>query len=115
MVAIGSFAALISLIILFSKWRKIDLTSKHQFLLFMMLSTPLGFIAIEAGWIVTEVGRQPWIIYEILRTADSVSPMPGLHYSLFLFLGLYSSLAFMVGWLMFRQFKQFNLTDGKNV
>jgi len=115
MVAIGSFAALIGLIILFSKWRKFDLTSKHQFLLFMMLITPLGFIAIEAGWIVTEVGRQPWIIYEILKTADSVSPMPGLHYSLFLFLGLYSFLVFMVGWLMFRQFKQFNLTDGKNV
>ncbi len=38
----------------------------------------MGFIAIEAGWTVTEVGRQPWIIYGVLRTADAVTPMPGL-------------------------------------
>lgn len=115
MVGIGSFAMLLGLIFAFSKWKKIDLTVHRFFLLVMVLSTPLGFIAIEAGWIVTEVGRQPWIIYQILRTADSVSPMPGLHYSLFLFLGLYSFLASMVSWLMYRQFKQFNLTDGKHV
>ena len=42
------------------------------------LATPLGFIAIEAGWTVTEVGRQPWIIYGVMRTADAVTPMPGL-------------------------------------
>ena len=35
-------------------------------------------IAIEAGWVVTEVGRQPWIVYNIVRTADAVTPMPGL-------------------------------------
>ena len=38
----------------------------------------MGFIAIEAGWTVTEVGRQPWIVYGVLRTADAVTPMPGL-------------------------------------
>ena len=41
-------------------------------------SAPLGFIAIEAGWTVTEVGRQPWVVYGVLRTADAVTPMPGL-------------------------------------
>jgi cytochrome d ubiquinol oxidase subunit I len=41
-------------------------------------ATPLGFVAIEAGWIVTEMGRQPWIIHGIMRTADAVTPMPGL-------------------------------------
>ena len=38
----------------------------------------MGFIATEAGWVVTEVGRQPWIIQGVLRTADAVTPMPGL-------------------------------------
>ncbi|MGV1014899.1 MAG: cytochrome ubiquinol oxidase subunit I [Methyloceanibacter sp.] len=40
-------------------------------------SWPLGFIAVLAGWFVTEVGRQPWTVYGILRTADSVSPVAG--------------------------------------
>ena len=35
---------------------------------------PLGFVAVLAGWITTEVGRQPWTVYGLLRTADSVSP-----------------------------------------
>lgn len=43
----------------------------------LVLLTPVGFVALEAGWIVTEVGRQPWIVYRILRTADAVTPVPG--------------------------------------
>ncbi len=43
-----------------------------------ILMGPSGILAMEAGWIVTEVGRQPWVIYGILRTKDAVTPMPGL-------------------------------------
>jgi cytochrome d ubiquinol oxidase subunit I len=39
-----------------------------------MLVSPLGFVAVLAGWITTEVGRQPWTVYGLLRTANSVSP-----------------------------------------
>lgn len=42
------------------------------------LSGPLGFLALEAGWAVTEVGRQPWIVYGIVRTGDAVTPVTGL-------------------------------------
>src|SRR5690606_40567699 len=38
---------------------------------------PLGFIAILAGWFVTEQGRQPWLVYGHLRTVDGISPVPG--------------------------------------
>jgi cytochrome d ubiquinol oxidase subunit I len=38
-----------------------------------------AIVAMEAGWVTTEVGRQPWIVYDILRTADAVSPAPGLY------------------------------------
>ena len=41
---------------------------------FGAVSTALGFIAVIAGWVTTEVGRQPWTVYGLLRTADSVSP-----------------------------------------
>jgi cytochrome d ubiquinol oxidase subunit I len=44
------------------------------FLRLCQLTAPLGFIAVIAGWITTEVGRQPWTVYGVLRTADSVSP-----------------------------------------
>jgi cytochrome d ubiquinol oxidase subunit I len=41
-----------------------------------MALTPAGFVAVLAGWFVTEVGRQPYIVYGILRTADAASPVP---------------------------------------
>lgn len=47
------------------------------FLRLMTLSAPAGFVAILAGWVVAEVGRQPWVVYGLLRTADAVSPVPG--------------------------------------
>jgi cytochrome d ubiquinol oxidase subunit I len=59
--------------------------------------TPLGFIAIEAGWTVTEVGRQPWIIYGVLRTKDAVSPMPGLIWPMAVTLLLYGTLT-VIAW-----------------
>ena len=62
-----------------------------------------GFIAIEAGWTVTEVGRQPWIIYGVMRTAEAVTPMPGLVVPFLLFTLLYIFLATMVLWLLMRQ------------
>ena len=66
-------------------------------------SVPLGMIAIEAGWVVTEVGRQPWIIYGVMRTKDAVTPVPGMAYHFYLFLVLYLSLAAATVWLFKRQ------------
>ncbi len=64
---------------------------------------PLGVVAIEAGWIVTEVGRQPWIIYNVMRTADAVTPVPGMVYHFYMFLALYLTLAVATAWLLRRQ------------
>jgi cytochrome d ubiquinol oxidase subunit I len=64
---------------------------------------PFGFLAIEAGWTVTEVGRQPWIVYGILRTADTVTPMPGLIVPFLGFSLLYCFLGAIVVWLLYRQ------------
>ncbi len=54
------------------------LTASRSFMTACVAGGPLGFIAIEAGWIVTEVGRQPWIIQGIMRTEEAVTPAPGL-------------------------------------
>jgi cytochrome d ubiquinol oxidase subunit I len=45
-----------------------------MFLRICLVLSPLGFVAVIAGWVVTETGRQPWTIYKVLRTAESVTP-----------------------------------------
>ena len=55
------------------RWRK-RLYESPFFLHLMQLTMPLGFVAVIAGWFTTEVGRQPWTVYGLLRTADSVTP-----------------------------------------
>jgi cytochrome d ubiquinol oxidase subunit I len=57
---------------------------------------PLGFIALEAGWVVTEAGRQPWVIYKVMRTADAVTPVTDIWGSLLLFSLLYAALAVLL-------------------
>jgi cytochrome d ubiquinol oxidase subunit I len=77
MVGIGSWLALLALWAGALWWRG-RLFDSHLFLRALLASTALGFVAIEAGWIVTEVGRQPWIVQGVMRTSDAVTPMPGL-------------------------------------
>lgn len=103
MVGIGLLLALAGLLfLLFSAWWKQTL-SKQWWLIFLAFLTPLGFIAVEAGWTVTEVGRQPWIIYGIMKTKDAVSPMPGLQYSFYTISVVYLLLTGILVWLMRRQ------------
>jgi cytochrome bd ubiquinol oxidase subunit I len=73
------------------------------FLKVLVLSAPLGFIAIETGWTVTEVGRQPWIIYGVMRTSEAVTPMPGLMVPFITFTLLYIFLAVITVFLLLRQ------------
>ncbi|MGH2575828.1 MAG: cytochrome ubiquinol oxidase subunit I [Ignavibacteria bacterium] len=105
MVASGSFLAIVSITFLFINWRKPYLLYNKKYLKLIAFSMPLGFIALEAGWTLTEVGRQPWIIYGIMKTSEAVTSMPGLIYPLMLFTGIYLLLSFIVTWLLVRQIK----------
>ena len=58
----------------------------------IVLCGPLGFLALEAGWVVTEVGRQPWVIYGVMRTADAATPVGDVWASLALFTTVYTGL-----------------------
>ncbi|UJH92039.1 cytochrome ubiquinol oxidase subunit I [Antarcticibacterium sp. 1MA-6-2] len=107
MVGIGTLLMVAGLIYFISLKKKSWFKSKIYWLLFIVLA-PMGFIAIEAGWVVTEVGRQPWIIHKIMRTKDAVTPMPGMEYSFYMYVVLYSILAITVTWLMNRQIKALN-------
>lgn len=100
MIAAGTALAGIGAAFLFMRrWRPAWL-DHPRFLKLIAASTPLGFLAVEAGWTVTEVGRQPWIIYGVLRTRDAVTPMPGLVWPLIFMLVVYTILSLVILWIM---------------
>jgi Cytochrome bd-type quinol oxidase, subunit 1 len=102
MVGLGTFLALVSLWVLVTRWRKRVVAENRWLLRAVALAGPMGFICIEAGWTVTEVGRQPWIVYGIVRTADAVTPMPGLVVPFITFTVLYCFLGVIVVWLLYQ-------------
>ncbi|HEY4325544.1 MAG TPA: cytochrome ubiquinol oxidase subunit I [Mucilaginibacter sp.] len=105
MIAIGSVMMLIGILYFVALWKKRSWLSKTWFLDLFILATPFGFIAVEAGWTVTEVGRQPWIIQGVMRTIDAVTPMPGIQYTFYLFTAIYFTLSLAVIFLLSRQIK----------
>src|SRR5437016_6913775 len=102
MIAAGTYLALVALWTGWVAWRKRDLAQNRWLMLVVALATPLGFVAVEAGWMVTELGRQPWVIYGVLKTADAVTPMPGLMFPFVTFTLLYCFLGVIVAWLLYR-------------
>jgi cytochrome bd ubiquinol oxidase subunit I len=114
MVALGAYMAVVSLWAGWVAWRtrgKGDgeggkggaLARNRSLMRALAIATPMGFLATEAGWMTTELGRQPWVIYGILRTRDAVTPMPGLVVPFVLFTLLYCFLGAIVAWLLYRQ------------
>lgn len=103
MVAVGTYLALVSLWVGWLAWRRRDLAHHRWLMRAIAIATPMGFIAVEAGWMVTELGRQPWVIYGVLRTSDAVTPMPGLVVPFLAFTLLYCFLGVIVVWLLYRQ------------
>ena len=89
MVALGSLLVLISLLYLFFTFIKKVHHYPAWLVKIFIITTPLGFLALEAGWVVTEVGRQPWIIYEIFKTKDALSPINGMAIHFIFFFILY--------------------------
>lgn len=102
MVASGTILMIIGLISAFWAWRKKTLPDNPKLLWAMVISAPLGMIGVQTGWAVTEVGRQPWIIYQIMRTEDAVTPMQGLLVWFIIFMVVYIFLAAMVIWLLWQ-------------
>jgi cytochrome d ubiquinol oxidase subunit I len=72
MVGLGTFMLLASLLgFVLSRWGKLE--DRTLFLKIMLLAIPAPYIAAQLGWIVAEVGRQPWIVYGVMKTSDAVS------------------------------------------
>lgn len=100
MVMLGTLMALVCVWAAVVIIRGRDIAARRPLLAALAALTPAGFIATEAGWTVTEVGRQPWIISGVLRTADAVTPMPGLSVPMTVFALLYLGLGVIVAVLI---------------
>jgi len=96
MVGLGTLSALVALWAGAAFWRRRSLAEHAWLLRALTLVAPFGFLATEAGWTVTEVGRQPWVVQGLVRTADAVTPMPGLIVPFLLFTALYLVLGVVV-------------------
>jgi len=103
MVGLGSYMALLALWVAITALRRREIPQNRTLLKAIILAGPMGFLAIEAGWVVTEVGRQPWIITGVLRTAEAVTPMPGLVVPFTLITLLYLFLGTIVAWMLYSQ------------
>jgi len=76
MVAVGVLLLLVAITAGLLAWRRRPIVRHRWFLKLLVGCAPLGFLGIEAGWVVTEVGRQPWIVQGVMRTRDAVTPVP---------------------------------------
>lgn len=112
MVGGGSTLLVIAMLWVVLAVRRRGLPDQDWMLRAIVWTSPLGFVALEAGWVVTEVGRQPWIVYEMIRTADSVTPMPGLVVPFTVFAIVYALLGVAVVFLLRRQFRAANRPEG---
>ena len=108
MIGLGGLLLLAGIYFLITHFRKPHWFRNSKFWWIFTFLSPAGFLALEAGWIVTEVGRQPWIIHNIMKTKDAVTPMPGIIFSFYMYVAVYSCLAIAVTWLMARQIKALN-------
>jgi cytochrome d ubiquinol oxidase subunit I len=92
MVGAGSALLLLALVYGFAWWKRRSWLENRWFLRAVAVSGIAAVAALESGWITTEVGRQPWIVYGHLRTADAVSPAPGLYLGFYAVVAIYAVL-----------------------
>ncbi|SEQ81481.1 cytochrome d ubiquinol oxidase subunit I [Rosenbergiella nectarea] len=99
MAGLGMLMILLGVASLWMRYKK-RLYDSRPFLWFTLLMGPSGLLAMLAGWFTTEIGRQPWVVYGVLRTSDAVSPHSALQmtFSLIAFIVVYASV-FGIGYV----------------
>jgi cytochrome d ubiquinol oxidase subunit I len=83
-------------------WRRHRLPRSVWFYRAVMAAGPLSFVALISGWVTTEVGRQPWIVYGVMRTEQAVTSVNNLEVGYAVLVTVYVGLAAAVVWLLRR-------------
>jgi cytochrome d ubiquinol oxidase subunit I len=112
MVGIGTALALLGAWFLVTWWRRRALPRSTWFFRAVMVAGPAAFVALICGWITTEVGRQPWIVYEVMRTEEAVTQADGLEVGYVVLVSVYIALAVAVAWLLRRLTRRPEVVDG---
>jgi cytochrome d ubiquinol oxidase subunit I len=102
MVGIGTGLALLGALFAVTWWRKRRLPRSKWFYRAVMLAGPASLVALICGWITTEVGRQPWIVYETMRVSDAVTASDGLEVGFVALVVVYAGVAVGLFWLIRR-------------
>jgi cytochrome bd ubiquinol oxidase subunit I len=102
MVGIGTMLALFGGIYLIRCVRRKPLPDSRWFYRLLALAGPLSLVALIAGWIVTEVGRQPWVVYRLMRTSEAVTGAGGVPVGFATLVVVYAGLAGAVWWILRR-------------
>ncbi|MGW2153169.1 cytochrome ubiquinol oxidase subunit I [Nonomuraea sp. NPDC001699] len=102
MVLLGFALLLLAACLALSWKRRRDLPRTPWFLRGVALSGVAAVLALESGWVVTEVGRQPWIVFRVMRTSEAVNPAPGLVYGFALVTAVYVALTVATVYVMRR-------------
>jgi cytochrome d ubiquinol oxidase subunit I len=102
MVGIGTLLALLGVVFLYVRLRRRRLPRSRWFYRAVVAAGPLSTVALVAGWITTEVGRQPWIVYGVMHTTQAVTGASGIPVGYGTLVVVYVGLAAAVGWLLRR-------------
>ncbi len=102
MVGIGTLLVLLGVAFLYVRFRRRRLPTSAWFYRAVVLAGPLSVVALIAGWVTTEVGRQPWIVYGVMRTAEAVTGASGIPIGYGTLVAVYLGLGAAVVWLLCR-------------
>jgi len=102
MVGIGTLLALLSLVYLAVRIRRRRLPRSTWFYRALALAGPLSVVALISGWVTTEVGRQPWVVYHVMRTSQAVTGAGGIPVGYGTLVLVYVLLAAAVAWILWR-------------
>ncbi|HEY1687684.1 MAG TPA: cytochrome ubiquinol oxidase subunit I [Solirubrobacteraceae bacterium] len=116
MVGIGTLMALLGVYFLLLLVRRRRLPQARWFHLAVLAAGPLSFVALVAGWVTTEVGRQPWVVYGVMRTSAAVTGAKGIPVGYATLALVYLGLAVAVAWILRRLAKApLDLPEGSPV
>ena len=102
MVGIGTLLALVAVAYLATRWRLKRLPQSPLFYVFVLAAGPLSLVALICGWVTTEVGRQPWVVYRVMRTSEAVTGAGGIPVGYATLALVYLGLALAVAWILLR-------------
>ena len=102
MVSIGTFLAALSALYLFIRVRRKRLPSGVWFYRALVVAGPLAVVALISGWVTTEVGRQPWVVYKVMRTEEAVTAAAGIPVGYATLAAFYACLIVAVAWILRR-------------